>query len=131
MSPELSSEESLEASQVTGAVKNGCGWRLPSQREPPGVGLLAHSDRGVQYASEHYQRHLDKHDITCSMSWKANFRVNPPMESLFDTLKKRTRSSRGLQDPGTGTPKPVRVHRGYLQLRLFALRAGLPLTASV
>ena len=28
MSPELNSEESLEASQVTGAVKNGCGWRL-------------------------------------------------------------------------------------------------------
>jgi hypothetical protein len=28
ISPELNSEESLEASQVTGAIKNGCGWRL-------------------------------------------------------------------------------------------------------
>ena len=28
MSPELNSEEGLEASQVTGAFKNGCGWRL-------------------------------------------------------------------------------------------------------
>ena len=36
MSPELNSEESLEASQVTGAVKNGCGWRLPiSNRYSP------------------------------------------------------------------------------------------------
>jgi hypothetical protein len=35
MSPELNSEESLEASQVTGAVKNGCGWRLPSEDPTP------------------------------------------------------------------------------------------------
>ncbi|MFM8584300.1 MAG: IS3 family transposase [Planctomycetaceae bacterium] len=58
------------------------------QRELPGVGLLAHSDRGVQYASEHYQRHLDNHGITCSMSRKANCWDNAPMESFFATLKK-------------------------------------------
>ena len=42
------------------------------QRELPGEGLIAHSDRGVQYASEHYQQLLSKHDITCSMSRKGN-----------------------------------------------------------
>lgn len=57
-------------------------------RELPGEGLVAHSDRGVQYASEHYQNLLRRHDITCSMSRKANCWDNAPMESFFATLKK-------------------------------------------
>lgn len=57
-------------------------------RQLPGPGLLAHSDRGVQYASEHYQRVLSKHAITCSMSRKGNCWDNAPMESFFATLKK-------------------------------------------
>ena len=58
------------------------------QRELPGEGLVAHSDRGVQYASEHYQELLKKHDITCSMSRKGNCWDNAPTESFFATLKK-------------------------------------------
>lgn len=58
------------------------------QRELPGAGLVAHSDRGVQYASEHYQQLLARHDITCSMSRKGNCWDNAPMESFFATLKK-------------------------------------------
>lgn len=57
-------------------------------RELPGEGLVAHSDRGVQYASEHYQNLLRRHDVTCSMSRKANCWDNAPMESFFATLKK-------------------------------------------
>lgn len=57
-------------------------------RELPGEGLVAHSDRGVQYASTHYQNLLRRHDITCSMSRKANCWDNAPMESFFATLKK-------------------------------------------
>ena len=41
-------------------------------REHPGKNLVVHSDRGVQYASEHYQRLLKQHGLTCSMSRKAN-----------------------------------------------------------
>jgi transposase InsO family protein len=58
------------------------------QRELPGEGLVAHSDRGVQYASEHYQTLLSKHGLTCSMSRKGNCWDNAPMESFFATLKK-------------------------------------------
>jgi transposase InsO family protein len=58
------------------------------QRRLPGEGLLAHSDRGSQYASEHYQRLLAKHGITCSMSRRADCWDNAPMESLFASLKK-------------------------------------------
>jgi transposase InsO family protein len=41
---------------------------LAVQRRLPGEGLVAHSDRGSQYASEHYQRLLARHGISCSMS---------------------------------------------------------------
>ena len=54
----------------------------------PGVGLVAHSDRGSQYASEHYQGLLTRHGITCSMSRRANCWDNAPMESFFASLKK-------------------------------------------
>jgi putative transposase len=58
------------------------------QRRLPGAELLAHSDRGSQYASEHYQRLLLAHGITCSMSRRADCWDNAPMESFFATLKK-------------------------------------------
>jgi putative transposase len=61
---------------------------LAVQRRLPQEGLLAHSDRGSQYASEHYQRLLDKHGITCSMSRRGDCWDNAPMESLFASLKK-------------------------------------------
>jgi putative transposase len=58
------------------------------QRRLPGEGLLAHSDRGSQYASEHYQRLLAEHGIACSMSRRADCWDNAPMESFFASLKK-------------------------------------------
>jgi putative transposase len=54
----------------------------------PGEGLVAHSDRGSQDASEHYQRTLARHGITCRMSRRANCRDNSPIESFFAGLKK-------------------------------------------
>lgn len=50
-------------------------------------GLLLHSDRGTQYASDDYQRLLKSNDITCSMSRKGNCYDNAAMESFFGTLK--------------------------------------------
>ncbi len=61
---------------------------LAVERRLPGEGLLAHSDRGSQYASEHYQRLLAKHGITCSMSRRADCWDNAAMESFFASLKK-------------------------------------------
>jgi transposase InsO family protein len=57
-------------------------------RRRPGEGLVAHSDRGSQYASEHYQERLSGHGIVCSMSRRANCWDNAPMESFFASLKK-------------------------------------------
>ncbi len=50
--------------------------------------LVAHSDRGSQYASEHYQRRLREERITCSMSRRGNCWDNAAMESFFASLKK-------------------------------------------
>lgn len=50
--------------------------------------LVAHSDRGSQYASEHYQRRLGDERITCSMSRRGDCWDNAPMESFFASLKK-------------------------------------------
>jgi len=50
--------------------------------------LVAHSDRGSQYASEHYQRRLLEERIVCSMSRRGDCWDNAPMESFFASLKK-------------------------------------------
>jgi len=58
------------------------------RRRLPGDGLVAHSDRGSQYASDHYQRLLGRHGITCSMSRVAQCWDNAPVESFFASLKR-------------------------------------------
>jgi transposase InsO family protein len=57
-------------------------------RRLPGEGMVAHSDRGSQYASERYQRALAGHGIACSRSRRANCWDNAPMESFFASPKK-------------------------------------------
>lgn len=56
-------------------------------RRRPKAGLIAHSDRGSQYASNDYQRLLDRHGFLCSMSRKGDCYDNAAMESFFHTLK--------------------------------------------
>ena len=57
-------------------------------RRVVGPELVAHSDRGSQYASEHYRRRLREERIGCSMSRRGNCWDNAPMESFFASLKK-------------------------------------------
>ena len=56
-------------------------------RRKPAVGLVVHSDRGVQYASDAYRMQLAQYRMVQSMSRKANCWDNAPMESFFKTLK--------------------------------------------
>ena len=53
----------------------------------PGEGLVHHSDRGSQYASEAYQATLRAHGIACSMSRARDCYDNALKESFFHTLK--------------------------------------------
>ena len=57
------------------------------KRRCPNSGLLHHSDRGSTYASEDYQRRLEAHGITCSMSRTGNCYDNAVMEAFFSTVK--------------------------------------------
>ena len=50
-------------------------------------GMLFHSDRGVQYASDSYQALLSQHKIINSMSRKGNCWDNAVVESFFHSLK--------------------------------------------
>jgi putative transposase len=59
------------------AIKNGC---LKS-------GLIHHSDRGVQHASNKFQSLLKTYEIQCSMSRKGDCWDNAVAESFFHTLK--------------------------------------------
>jgi putative transposase len=74
--------ERLTSELVNEALRMAIGRQLPT------VDLMAHSDRGSQYASGSYQRLLASRGITCSMSRKGNCWDNAPMESFFATLKK-------------------------------------------
>jgi putative transposase len=57
------------------------------QRHPRAPGLIHHSDRGVQYASEPYRAVLERHGMVQSMSRRGNCLDNAPMESVFAALK--------------------------------------------
>ncbi len=57
-------------------------WR----RKPP-PGLIHHTDRGSQYASDAYQRELKKFGMICSMSRKGDCWDNAVVERFFRSLK--------------------------------------------
>jgi transposase InsO family protein len=77
----------MESRLVVDALEMALDRRL-SLKGSSASGLVAHSDRGSQYASEHYRRRLAEERIACSMSRRGNCWDNAPMESFFASLKK-------------------------------------------
>ena len=53
----------------------------------PSPGLVHHTDRGSQYASDGYRKALKKNGMACSMSRKAECWDNAVAESFFGSLK--------------------------------------------
>ena len=53
----------------------------------PGIGVIHHSDQGVQYACNEYVDELNHHGFQVSMSRKSKPYDNAVMESFFKTLK--------------------------------------------
>lgn len=92
--------------------------RMALRARGPVSGLLHHSDRGSQYASEDYQDALEEADIRCSMSRRANCWDNAVAESFFGTLKNETEELYGtraearaeITDYIDGFYNPVRRH---------------------
>lgn len=73
--------ETLEAELAIRALE------MAQQRRRPGPGLLHHSDRGVQYASNAYRELLEEQKALVSMSRKGNCWDNAVAESFFATLE--------------------------------------------
>jgi putative transposase len=74
MGPRLNRQLALSALQMAAAAR-------------PAAGVLHHSDRGVQYASDDYQAALKAAGMTCSMSRRGNCWDNAVVESFFSSLK--------------------------------------------
>lgn len=73
--------DNLHSTLVTEALERA--WR----NRRPGPGLVHHSDRGIQYASNRFRSLLQSIAATASMSRKANCYDNALVESFFSTLK--------------------------------------------
>lgn len=94
---------------VVNALEMAIGRRVPSE------GVLAHSDRGSQYPSDHYQRLLRKHGIQCSMSGVGLSWDNAPIESFFASLKKELVHLEDYQTREEVKASLFRVCRSFLQ----------------
>ena len=71
----------IDTALIENALRNALSTRSPED------GLLHHSDRGCQYASDDYRQLLRRHSIECSMSRRGNCWDNAPMERFFGSLK--------------------------------------------
>jgi len=87
--------EHLRTSLALEALHQALGRRLPAP------GLVHHSDRGTQYASDAYRKVLKGHGLVCSMSRKANCWDNAVAESFFSTLKMELIHRRTWDDRAT------------------------------
>ncbi len=77
----VSMSDRLRSEIVTDALKQAVCRRNPAQ------GLIHHSDRGVQYTSDNFQKLLKENQIICSMSATGNCYDNAVAESFFNSLK--------------------------------------------
>lgn len=68
--------------------------RMAIKGRKPKDGLIHHSDRGSQYASNEYREILQAHAMFVSMSRKGNCWDNAVVESFFKTLKVERTSHR-------------------------------------
>ncbi|WHY86804.1 IS3 family transposase [Neobacillus novalis] len=62
--------------------------KMAYKRQRPEVGVIHHSDRGVQYASHEYQKLLKQYKMIGSMSRKGNCYDNACIESFHGILKR-------------------------------------------
>jgi transposase InsO family protein len=76
---------SMSERQTTTLATDALSMALRARR--PAAGLVHHSDRGCQYASDEYQRGLAAAGLVCSMSRKGDCWDNAVAESFFATLK--------------------------------------------
>ena len=91
------------------------------KQRQPAPGLIHHSDRGVQYASNNYVQRLEAHGIVISMSRPGNPYDNAWAESFMKTLKTEEVDGRRYRDLQDATASIGRfIHDVYNQQRLHS-----------
>lgn len=73
-------------------------FRMAIVHRQPLPGVIFHSDRGVQYASEQFRTLLRRHGMIQSMSRKGDCYDNAPMESWNATLKRELVAGESFTD---------------------------------
>lgn len=108
--------------------------QMASTQRNPSLGLIVHSDRGSQYASEAHRALLARHGLQVSMSRKGNCWDNAVMERFFLNLKmervwqrdyaNQTEAIRDITDYIVGFYNTVRMHStlGYLPPNSYELQ---------
>lgn len=108
-------DRTLAARLAVAALEQAIAGRQP----PPGV--VHHSDRGVQYASQEYMEVLANHDMTPSMSRPANPYDNACCESFMKTLKQEEIYCRDYRDlPELSAHLEEFIDRYYNRQRLHS-----------
>lgn len=81
----------METQLILDALKDAYETKKPTE------GLIHHSDRGAQYASNDYRNQLVEFNMVASMSRKGNCYDNACAESFFSLLKKELIQGRRFQ----------------------------------
>ena len=108
----------MAASMPSELVCTALNLAIVSRRPAPG--MLVHSDRGSQYASQAHAALLARHGLVCSMSRKGNCWDNAVMERFFLNLKmervwqrdyaNHAEAQADIADYITSFYNPVRLH---------------------
>ena len=124
MAPNMPAELVCSALQMAIAQRN------------PAPGLIVHSDRGSQYASDPYRALLARHELRASMSRKGNCWDNAVMERFFLNLKMERVWQRDYANPAeairdvadyiVGFYNNVRLHStlGYLPPNAYEFKSA-------
>ena len=81
------------------------------ERRRPPVGLIHHSDRGSEYASNAYRDRLAAHGMVCSMSRTGDCYDNAVAESFFATLENSSSDRAGERATKPDSPSSTTSRR--------------------
>jgi putative transposase len=95
-------------------------------KRKPKKGLLWHTDRGSQYASDSHRKPLNQHGIQQGMSRKGNCWDNAVSESFFHTLKTGCVNHEKYTSPEEATKSIF----GYIEIFYNRQRLSIPAIAT-
>jgi transposase InsO family protein len=105
------------SNQLTAATTTIAAFRRAAINRPPKKGLIFHSDRGVQYASQEFRQLLKHYLCRQSMSRKGNCWDNAVAESFFKTIKSECLSRHRLNTMNEAFSVIFRYLEGWYNTR--------------